>query len=110
MKLDEPSAKLDLAVAEAVGIDATVFNIPGINQPGCHINPEAWTTFAPSSDMNDATEAAEKAFPGGWTLSSRPDIDRTQYAFFSHANPGTITGELTGPLAICALILESKAS
>lgn len=106
MNLEEPSAELDLAVAKAAGLKAF------ITEYGCCFlyvkSTEPTKPFRPSREWKDAMEAAEKAFPGGWTLSSRPDIGRTQYAFYSHANPGTITGELTGPLAICALILESK--
>lgn len=124
MNLKEPSTKIDLAVAEAVGIGAAM-----LADQCCYCdtsdpdhddfrpspsNPKGAEVFAPSRDWTAAMTAA-KAYLADEIPSRRC---RFAAALRDAVTPpsmiGTISWEVlfellvaTGPLAICAAILET---
>lgn len=106
MNLDKPSPELNLAVAEAVGIRAAIQHDVQSFSPQVFRFDNRGQIFRPSTDWNDAMEAAEKVrlfavyllgnrailkrkYKGGWILE-------------------TFAKAPTSLLAICAAILKIK--
>lgn len=114
----EPGLKLDLAVAEVIGLENTYLGMDCVLITSCDWDrmyeiqhsttegPIACKKFAPSTDLNAAFAAAEwtKLFQD-WFLAKRT---KGWYLEVFEGRPMDIAETPTPALAICAAILKLK--
>jgi hypothetical protein len=120
----KPSAALNKAVAEAIGLEAFVDEdslmclvvprqwdeIRGIEHPTCE-GDVACQRFRPSSDLNDAFAAANVAglFASFWTTVGADELGEGWGVYDQDGNVKAVVAEAPTPaLAICAAILKIK--
>ncbi len=115
MIFDKPSAEIDLAVAKAARIKAGTLGLgsPEEQKAWRSRTPEGsecpgWIRWNPSSNMTDAWEAAEKVgllSPQGHQGFLHGSIDD---GYVVAVRSGKLYVAPTGPLAICAAIIETQ--
>lgn len=98
--------ELDLAVAEACRMNATIYYNHELSKNVCLLLPSE-KAFLPSSDLNDAFRAAEEVRVINHYRMLR--MNRFNWEIYEVADVGdpdrTISNEETPALAICAAIL-----